>query len=39
MSIKLLLATKNYLCKSVRSVGDKREEAGRMSKYPFRAMI
>ena len=39
MSIKLLLATKNYLCKSVRSVGDKREEAGRMSKHPFRAMI
>ena len=23
MSIKLLLATKNYLCKSVRSVGDQ----------------
>ncbi len=39
MSIRPLLATKNYLCKSVRSVGDKREEAGRMSKYPFRAMI
>ena len=23
MSIRLLLATKNYLCKSVRSVGDQ----------------
>ena len=27
------------LCKSVKSVGDKREEAGRTSKHPFRAMI
>jgi hypothetical protein len=36
---KTVAATKNYLCKSVKSVGDKREEAGRMSKHPFRAMI
>ena len=35
MCIRPLLATKNYLCKSVKSVGDKREEAGRTSKYPL----
>ena len=28
MSIRPLLATKNYLCKSVKSVGDKREGSG-----------
>ena len=39
MSIRPLLASKNYLCESVKSVGDKREEAGRTSKHPFRAMI
>jgi hypothetical protein len=34
-----LLATKKF--REIREirVGDKREEAGRMSKYPFRAMI